>query len=159
MGRALIENAEKKLREARFSLEQMVELQRMASADKDKFDFYLNGFLTAGMSLREAFHVRQDRKANEAVKKWKKEWENQQTPEERCLWEYMRTDRNHEVHGRGSSRTVTTENRELGPGVHKLASGTHEVFGLPGWSATIPVPAYYFTIDGVERPQRHVESI
>jgi hypothetical protein len=72
--RALIENAEKKLREASSSLEQMIERERMAFVDKEKFDFHLSGLLSAGMSVRGAFHVKQNRKANEAVKKWKINW-------------------------------------------------------------------------------------
>ena len=40
----------------------------MAFGDKEKFDFYLSAFLNAGMSVRDAFHVEQDRKRNEAIK-------------------------------------------------------------------------------------------
>jgi hypothetical protein len=149
---ALIENTEKKLRETRFFLNKMIEHERMAFDDKEPFEFYLSAFLSAGMSVRGAFHVKQDRKLNEAVKRWKEAWEAKLMPEERCLWDFMRTDRNHEVHGGGSSHTVGTEKRELGPGEHKLASGTHTVFGLPNWPpAIIRTPAYYFTIEGTER--------
>ncbi|HWC16392.1 MAG TPA: hypothetical protein VG498_05235 [Terriglobales bacterium] len=147
----ITEATEKKLQEAHFFLQKMTEHERMAFENKEQFDAYLSAFLTAGMSVRGAFHVRQDRKRNEQVKRWKEDWEARLTPNEERLYNFMHTDRNHEVHGGGSSRTVRTENRELGPGVHKLAGGTHEVSGLPGWSVNIPVPAYYFTIDGVER--------
>jgi len=146
-----VERVEKKLREARFFLKKMSDHERLAFEDKEPFDFYLSAFLSAGMSIRGAFHVRQDRKRNEVIRKWKGDWEARLTPKEERLYNFMHTDRNHEVHEGGSSRTVKTENRELGPGVHKLASGTNEVFGLPGWSSFIPTPAYYFTIDGTER--------
>lgn len=106
---SIVENAERKLREAGFSLDQMIERQGMAFGDKEKFDVHLSGFLTAGMSARGTFHVEQDRKRDEAVKKWKEDWEARLTPEERCLWDFMHINRNHEVHGSGSSRTVKTD--------------------------------------------------
>jgi len=147
-----IKIAKKKLREARFFLSHMIEQERMAG-DEEPFNFYLSAFLSAGMSVRDAFHVEQDRNRNNAIKAWKKVWEVRLTPEEKRLYDFMREDRKHEVHRSGSSRKAGTENRELGPGTHKLASGTMEVFGPPGVSplATIQTPAYYFTIAGTER--------
>jgi hypothetical protein len=152
-GRALIENAEKKLRETSSSLEQMIELQRMAFGDKEKFDFYLSGFLSAGMSVRGAFHIKQDRKRNEAVRKWKDDWEAQLTPEERCLWDFMRTNRNHEVHGSSLSHTMKTEEIKVGIGSsYSDKSGTLEVWGSPmAGPVVIHKPTWYFTIDGVDR--------
>jgi hypothetical protein len=146
-----IQNVEKKLGEARFALEQMIKQESFR--EEEKFDLYLTGFLAAGMSVRGAFHVEQDRKHNEAVKRWKTDWEARLSPEERCLWDFMRKDRNHQVHRRGSSRTLKTENREVGAGTYSLPSGTHEVSGPPDVFplATIRLAAYYFTIDGVER--------
>ena len=149
----LIENAEKKLREASSSLGQMIEHERMAFGDKEKFDFYLSGFLSAGMSLRDAFHVKQDRKRNVAVKKWREDWEMRLTPEERSLWNFMRLDRNDEVHGSGSSRTVNTEEIKVGiGGTYSDKSGTLEVMGSP-WAgpAVIYKPTYNFNIAGTER--------
>jgi hypothetical protein len=147
-----IEGVEKKLREARFALDQMIEQDRMADSKEEQFDLYLSGLLAAGMSVRNAFHVEQDRKRNEAVKKWKSDWEARLSPEERCLWNFMREDRNHEVHRSGSSRTMKIENREFRAGTHKLADGTMHVTGAPGFDrVTIHAPGYYFTIDDVER--------
>jgi len=115
-----IKNAKKKLREARFFLNYMIEQERKAG-DEELFDFYLSAFLSAGMSVRDAFHVEQDRNRNNAIKAWKKVWEVRLTPEEKRLYDFMREDRKHEVHRSGSSRKAGTENRELGPGTHKLA--------------------------------------
>jgi hypothetical protein len=149
----LIENAEKKLREASFFLEQMIEQQSMAFGDREKFDFYLSAFLSAGMSVRGAFHIKQDRKRNEAVRKWKDDWEAQLTPEERCLWDFMHTNRIDEVHGSGSSHTVKTEEIKVGIGSsYSDKSGTLEVWGSPmAGPVSIHKPTWYFTIDGVER--------
>jgi hypothetical protein len=44
----LIENVEKKLREARFFLDKMIDHDCKANKDKEKFDFYLSAFLSAG---------------------------------------------------------------------------------------------------------------
>jgi hypothetical protein len=124
----------------------------MAVGKEEQFDIYLSAFLAAGMSVRNAFHVEQDRERNEAVKKWKSDWEARLSPEEGCLWDFMREDRNHEVHRGGSSRIVKTENREFGAGTHKLADRTMDVTGAPGFArVTIHAPGYYFTIEGVER--------
>src|SRR5262249_49754604 len=75
-----MEAAEKKLREASFFLKKMVEYERKAFSGKEPFDFYLSAFLSAGMSIRDAFHVRQDRKRNKVVRKWKEDWEACLTP-------------------------------------------------------------------------------
>jgi hypothetical protein len=110
-----IKSAKKKLREARFFLNHMIEQERKAG-DEEPFDFYLSAFLNAGMSVRDAFHVEQDRNRNNAIKAWKKVWEVRLTPEEKRLYDFMREDRKHEVHRSGSSRKAGTENREPGPG-------------------------------------------
>ena len=148
-----IEAAEKKLREASSSLEQMIERERMAFGDKEKFDFYLSGFLSAGMSVRGAFHIKRDRKRNEAVRKWKEDWEARLTPEERCLWDFMRLNRNDEVHSTGSSRIVKTEEIKVGIGSsYSDKSGTLEVWGSPmAGPAVIHKPTWYFTIAGTDR--------
>ena len=71
-----IQVIEKKLREARFFLWQMREHERLASEDTEPFEFYLSAFLTAGMSVRGAFHYERDLKRSEAIKAWKQRWED-----------------------------------------------------------------------------------
>jgi hypothetical protein len=145
-----IENAERKLQHARFFLDQMAEQEGMAFDDKAKFDFYLSGFLSSGMSVRDAFHVEQDRKRNEAIKAWKKVWEARLTPDEACLWDFMREDHNHEVDRSSSSRTVKTK---VGiASVHSDKSGTVAAMGSP-WAGPVVIykPTYNFTIAGAER--------
>jgi hypothetical protein len=53
------------------------------------FGHYLSAFLTAGMSVREGFYYRQDRKRDAAIKAWREKWENALTPEEKRLYEFM----------------------------------------------------------------------
>jgi hypothetical protein len=148
-----IQNVEKKLREARFFLDKMSEHERMAVADKEPFDFYLSAFLNAGMTVRTSFHVRQNRTRNAAITSWRKQWKTSLNPKEGDIYDFMREDRVAEVHGSGSSRSVKTEDRELGAGTYKFASGTEDVVGPPGVHplAIISVPAYSFTIAGTER--------
>ena len=148
-----IKNAEKKVREASFFLTKMTKHERpgfSAFGDKEAFDFYLSAFLNAGISVRGTFHVEQDRKRDKAVKAWKKAWEGRLTPEQRCLWNFMRKDRAHEVHRSGSSRRLVTENKELA-GTHRLKSATATYNFPPNVRSSYPVPTYKFTIDGTER--------
>jgi hypothetical protein len=85
-----IERVERKLREAKFFLNKMIEEERGAFGDKEQFGFYLSAFLSAAMGVRGAFHSEQDRK-------WKKAWEDNLTLEEKRLYYFMREDRCDEV--------------------------------------------------------------
>src|SRR5258708_244528 len=114
----------------------MSEHERKAFNDKEPFDFYLSAFLNAGRTVD--WRLEHEQKAIYTA--WRTGWDTTLTQAQQGLIKFMIDDRNVEVHESGSSRVVKTENRELGPGVHKLASGTNEIFGLPGWSATIQTP-------------------
>src|SRR5262249_7319409 len=118
--------------------------------EKEDFDFYLSAFLNAGMSVRGAFHVEQDPKLNELVKKWKELWETRLTREQRCLWDFMREDRKHEVHRSGSSRRPGTENIDLAE-THRLKFGATVTYNIQPGLLRMQLPTYYFTIDGTER--------
>ena len=151
-----VKNAEKKLREASFFLTKMIRHEHwtfVVFGDKEYFDFYLSAFLNAGMSVRGAFHVSQDRERNKAVKEWKEAWEDRLTSKQRCLWDFMRKDRAHEVHRSGSSRRTGTVNIELGAGTHQLKSATVTIAIPPGVPSGIhmQMPTYNFTIGGTER--------
>jgi hypothetical protein len=142
-------STEKKLREARFFLDKMSEHERMAVQHKEPFEFYLSAFLSAGRTVD--YRLRHEQPATYPT--WRTKWNTTLANAEERLITFMVDDRNVEVHASGSSRTIKTENRELGAGTYKFASGTMEVFG-PSWVhplAIIPVLAYSFTIDGAER--------
>jgi len=142
-----IEGVEKKLREARFFLDKMIDHERMAFRDKEPFDFYLSAFLNAGRTVD--YRLRYEQAA--VYPNWRIGWDASHQAEQ-ALIKFMVDDRNDEVHEGGSSRTVTTENREFGAGTHKLADGTMDVTGAPGFArVTIHAPGYYFTIGGIER--------
>ena len=143
-----IEGVEKKLREADFFLKKMIEHDRLASRDKERFDFYLSAFLNAGRTVDWRLQHEQET----IYPSWRICWDATLTKEQQRLIRSLMEDRNLEVHESGSGRIVKTENRELGLGIHKLADGTSELIGPPGVPpAIIQVPGYYFTIDDVER--------
>ena len=87
------------------------------------------------MSVRGAFHVEDDRPLNEAVKKWKKTWEAQLKPAQKCIYDFMREDRRREIHTHGGSRRGV-ESKEIKVGVggsYSDKSGT-----LTSWDHRVP---------------------
>ena len=149
---------EKKLEEARAFLNGMRDQEQRAFGDKQPFDHYLSAFLSAGMSVRDAFHAEQDRKRDPAIKKWKETWEAQLTPQQKSIYEFMRKDRNREVHRSGSRRLIETKQIKVGVGgTYSDKSGTLNVMGCPSpllgadTGATISMPQYVFDINGVKR--------
>src|SRR5438094_484689 len=96
------------------------------------FDDYLSAFLSAGMSVRDGFHYKQDRARNDAIKTWRKNWEKALKPEQHRLYEFMQVNRNAEVHTTGVALTVEKEPVRVGVGsFYSDRSGTVEAFGPP----------------------------
>jgi hypothetical protein len=157
---SIIGTVEGKLSEAQAFLNQMRDQEQRAFGEKQSFDHYLSAFLSAAMSARGAFHVKQDRQRNHAVKKWKETWEAQLTPEQRRIYEFMRENRNYEVHSGGSHRAVETKQIKVGVGgsYTDKSGSTLTVMGSPSpllganTGATISLPQYVFEICGVKRP-------
>jgi hypothetical protein len=154
----IIEIVEKKLQEARAFLSKMRDQEQRAFDDKQPFDQYMSAFLSAGMSVRGAFRVEQDRQRNQAIKEWKETWEANLTQEQMRIYEFMREDRNDEVHHGGSRRVVDPKEIKIGVGgSYTDESGTLTVMGSPGpligadTSATITTPQYFFHIGGAKR--------
>jgi hypothetical protein len=152
-------NVEKKLREAKFFLDKMIEQEAKDFNHKEPFEFYFSAFLNAGRSVGyrlqhvlEAAYGKDQGKAR--YLRWRKAWEKATLQAQQNLIKFMINTRDVEVHEGGSSPPVEkTENRELGPGVHSFASATHTVAGPPGVFplAIVPGPVWCFTIDGTER--------
>jgi hypothetical protein len=145
-----IDNIEKKLREANFFLTKMSDHERLAFNDKEPFDFYLSAFLSATRTVDYRL-----RKEQSAYKAWREAWDADLVAADKTLIKFMIDDRNVEVHESGSTRTIKTENRQLGAGTHQFASGTFTVSG-PDASVTLQTPTYSFTIAEVDR--RAVEA-
>jgi hypothetical protein len=154
----IIETVEKKLQEARTFLSKMRDQEQRAFGDKEPFDHHLSAFLSAGMSVRGAFHVKQDRARNAAVEKWKKQWEAQLTPEQEWIYNFTRKDRNSEVHDTGSQRIVEPKQIKVAVGgTYSDKSGTVTAMGSPSvllgadTGITISTPQYFFDMGGVKR--------
>ena len=151
------EKAERKLREAKFFLDKMRAQECRAFGDKEPFDFYLSAFLNAGTSFRDAFHVRQDHKRNDAIKAWRKAWEDGLSLGDNALYQFMGKDRIAEVHHEGSARSVKTEEIPVG-NIYSDASGTVTAASAAGLGdvsgAAIHKPVYDFNYQG-QRAKGH----
>jgi hypothetical protein len=142
-----IEGVEKKLREARFFLNEMIERERMAFGDGERFDFYLSAFLSAGRTVDYRLRHQQT-----AYPTWRTAWDTR-NPAQQGLIKFMVDDRNIEVHESGSSRSTKTEEIKVPVGgTYSDKSGTLQSMGSP-WAApaVIGKPTYNFTIDGTDR--------
>jgi hypothetical protein len=60
-----------KIAEAHFFLGKMTEQEPRIIGDKEPFDYYLSAFLSAAMSVRGSFHVRQNGERHKATKAWR----------------------------------------------------------------------------------------
>jgi hypothetical protein len=153
----MIENVEKKLREARFFLDKMREQEDRAFGDKERFDFYLSAFLSAARSI----DYRLTHKHKGTYKHWRGRW-NTSNPEGDALIKFFMDDRNLEVHESGSDRDVKQESVPV-RGYYSDKSGTLVAFSTPlplavahdvppsERDAVMYKPAYFFTIKGRER--------
>jgi hypothetical protein len=92
-----LQPARDKVGEAHFFLAKMVEEERRTVGEHMHFSYYLSAFLTATMSIRDG------------VNQWKKGLEQEK---EARLFDFMGKDRDLEVHGTGSRRTVGREDVE-----------------------------------------------
>jgi hypothetical protein len=150
-----VEKVEKKLREARYFLDQMIEKERLAFGDKEPFDFSLSAFLSAARSV----DYRLCHEQPGTYPTWRTAWDANLSPADKCLIKFMVDDRNDEVHESGSSRSVGTQGIEVGDR-YADKSGALEVShaaalylseGLPIPRAVIRKPTYAFSIGGTER--------
>jgi hypothetical protein len=146
----LIARLHKKVREAHFFLHLMTEQEPRITGDKEPFDFCLSAFLNAAMS--GGFQYRQNPTRNKAIKAWRGQWENNLSPEEKTLYEFMRKDRVDEVHDSGSSRDVGQEGVPLPIGEHRIGGSIFTITGPPDMEPSVVYrPTYSFTTGGAER--------
>jgi hypothetical protein len=85
---------QQKLAAAHHFRNKMIERERQLIGEP--FKDYLTAFLSAGMSVRDGFCYRNDRKRNAAIKAWREKWEND--PNNQRLYEVMCEGRNDEAH-------------------------------------------------------------
>ena len=141
----------KKLAEAHYFLGKMTKQENREVCDTERFDYCLSAFLNAAMSVRNGFQYRQNRRRNQAIKAWRAQWENNLSPDEKSLYEFMRKDRVAEVHHSGSTRTVGEEGVVLPAGKYRTRDGIFIRHQLPTVSPNLVYrPSYSFTIDGAD---------
>jgi hypothetical protein len=140
----------KSLSEADFFLGKMREQEERFFGNKEPFDYYLSAFLSVGRSVD--YRLRHEQGA--IYKPWRAAWDGDLAPAENALIKALVDDRNTEVHGSGSGRSVGKEGVEFGIGEHRLpgGGGMMTIGGPPGMPpAVLCRPAYSFKIDGVDR--------
>jgi hypothetical protein len=138
----VLNSARRKIAEAQSFLGKMTEQDGLMISHG--FDHDLSAFLTAGRSVCYGVEV------------WRKKWENALTSEENHLYDFMRKNRDDEVHHSGAALTVEKEPVKVGGGQYSDKSGTIEVFGptialdpdMP--NAVVYKTAHYFTINGTK---------
>ncbi len=81
---------DKKLREARFFLDRMIEQEAKAFGDKEPFDYYLSAFLSACRTVD--YRLRHQQSAT--YPSWRKKWDNALTPNGSGVIKFMIDDRN-----------------------------------------------------------------
>jgi hypothetical protein len=113
---------QKKLAEAAFFLGKLMKQEQRLTGHREPFDYYLSAFLSAGMSFRDGFQIRQDRPRNTAIKTWRAQWENNLTSEEKSLYDFMQKDRVDEVHYSGRRRITSGSLLAVGFGRFQHAS-------------------------------------
>jgi len=148
-------NVEKKVREARFFLDQMRQQERRAFGDKEPFDFYLSAFLSAARTVD--YRLRHEQPATYPA--WRSEVWNAAHPAQDDLIKFMSEDRRIEVHESGSDRITQTKEIKIGVGgSYSDASGMLTMFGSPGVllgidaGGTIFIPQFVYVFAGTDRP-------
>jgi hypothetical protein len=150
-----VESVEKKVREAQYFLNQMIEKESVAFGDKEPFDFNLSAFLSAARSVD--YRLRHEQPGTYPT--WRTAWDANLSPADACLIKFMVDDRADEVHESGSARRVGTEGIIVGDR-YTDKSGTlyatpaaalhlSEQSAIP--NVVIHKPTYAFNIAGVDR--------
>jgi hypothetical protein len=145
-----IAKPEAKLEEVKFFLEKMREQQGYPLEDQKPFTFYMNALLCAAGTLHDCFRYGQD---EEAIR-WKRDWEAGLAPQDKALYDFLKEDRNFELHLAGSRRKSKTEEQWLPPGSYSLTRGTREyVFAPPDVKKAVKITpqVYVIDIEGAER--------
>ncbi len=98
----LVEVMQKKLREANYFLRGMEAIARRPVGDPEDFEFLLSPLLSASRSITDPLESRR-------YGQWYEAWRNGRTPREQELLEFMRAQRNAEVHRDGADVEVSVE--------------------------------------------------
>jgi len=128
---ALLDVMRKKLREVNYFLRQMQDVSGRAVGDPEEFEFLLSALLSASRSITDPLESRRYRT-------WLEAWGGARTAGEQEMLEFMRVQRNAEVHRDGADVDVAMQFvpiTEIRTGRHG-----HPAYGFH-WSAPAGTPA------------------
>ncbi len=146
----LLEVMQKKLREVHYFLRQMQTVARREFGDPEEFEFLLSALLSASRSITGSLESRR-------YQTWFDIWKNSRTAREQELLEFMRVQRNAEVHQKGADVKIAVEFVPM-VGIHTGRDG-HPAYsfywaGPPG----TPPPAVGVNVHQFELGGTKVES-
>ena len=98
----LVEVMQKKLREVHYFLRQMEAIAGRPVGDPEDFEFLLSALLSASRSIADPLESRR-------YGQWYETWRNVRSPRDHELLEFMRVQRNAEVHRDGADVEVKVE--------------------------------------------------
>jgi hypothetical protein len=144
---------QRKLSEAERNLALMRKEETRGIGERS-YDHHLSGFLNAAYSVADGMPNQGDPAIAGKFKTWKAALSTEQT----ALYDFMRADRNAEVHGSGSCRRVKIKQEPiLGSYTDPAGGGTvapsssPATLGFPAPTAVVEKYEYVSTIGGVER--------
>jgi len=147
---------QKKLCEAKFFLNHMMQSARSTRLDHEHLEFYLSAFLSAARSVTDFFEKRNQ-------KAWWSQWRANRSPDDLQLLNQMTKQRDNEVHEEGADVAHRIEDVPLSK--IETPSGLHAAyissFGEPWGEVQVGLKVYYFTLGGkpvnvIETCQRYV---
>ena len=146
----LVEVMQKKLREAHYFLRQMEAIAGRPVGDPEDFEFLLSALLSASRSVTDPLDGRRYRQ-------WYEAWRSARTPREQELLEFMRVQRNAEVHREGADMEVRVEFVPL-TRLRQDRHG-HPAYGFHWWSPPgTPPPEVGINIHEFELGGTQVEA-
>ena len=136
---------QKKLCEAKFFLNHMMQSARSTRLDHEHLEFYLSAFLSAARSVTDFFERKQ--------KAWWSQWKANRaskSPEDLRLLNQMTKQRDNEVHEEGADVAHRIEDVPLSK--IETPSALHVAyapsFGEPWGEVQVGLKVYYFTLGG-----------
>ena len=147
---AFLEVMHKKLREAHYFIRQMETVARRDVCDPEEFEFLLSALLSASRSITDPLESRRYRT-------WFEAWRNGRTVREQELLEFMRVQRNAEVHRNGADVELAVQ---FVPVTHIRAGRQgHPAYSFHWWGPPgTPPPAVGVNVHHFELGGTQVEA-
>ncbi len=146
-----IAKTQKKLREARFFFNCLLNKNRLTNLEAEEFDFYLSAFLSAGRSV--TFLLQAEEKG--LYDSWFPKWKTSQTLEDQKLLYFINEQRVEAVHRLGAEAKTDIEYIQLSK--IRNSQRRHPAYGFHWWEPPgTPEPkigqqVYYFERNGTKK--------